>query len=64
MLFSKFIQKTQAKRRAKGATMIEYALVFAAVVAIATALFFDDSDDSLGTVGTAINSKISGAVGS
>jgi pilus assembly protein Flp/PilA len=43
------------KSRQKGASMIEYALVLAAVVAIATYFFGDDGQS--GTIGTAITGK-------
>lgn len=44
-----------SKSRQKGASMIEYALVLAAVVAIAIYFFGDDGES--GTIGTAITEK-------
>ena len=46
------------KSRQKGASMIEYALVLAAVVAIATYFFGDDGQS--GEIGTAITEKAAG----
>ncbi|MEN8141795.1 MAG: hypothetical protein ABFR97_11300 [Thermodesulfobacteriota bacterium] len=45
----------------EGATMIEYALVVAAVVAVATT-FFMTSDGSDGTLTAAIRTKLDGVV--
>ncbi|HEX9801894.1 MAG TPA: Flp family type IVb pilin [Gammaproteobacteria bacterium] len=44
-----------SKSRQKGASMIEYALVLAAVVAIA--IYFFGSDGESGEIGTAITDK-------
>lgn len=53
------IRKTSpSKSRQNGATMIEYALVLAAVVALGT--YFFGSDGQSGEIGTAITNKAVG----